>query len=55
MARPILSDIQIYGRLLGYVRPFWIAFLVSIAGYLLYSLSNVAFVQLLPQVCEVET
>lgn len=52
MATPHLSDIQIYGRLLGYVKPFWIAFLISMAGYLIYSLSNVAFVQLLSYIVD---
>ena len=36
-----------YGRLLRYVTPYWAAFLASILGFGLYSLSNVAFVQLI--------
>jgi subfamily B ATP-binding cassette protein MsbA len=46
------SDIQIYKRLLGYVVPFWPAFLLSIIGYLIYSLSNVAFIQLLSYIVD---
>lgn len=39
------SDAHIYGRLLRYVAPYWLAFVFSIFGYLLYSISNVGFVQ----------
>ena len=46
------SDIQIYSRLLSYVTPFWAAFLISIIGFLIYSLSNVAFVQLLSYIVD---
>ena len=38
------SDLEIYRRLLTYVLPYWAAFLVSIVGFLIYSLSNVSFV-----------
>jgi subfamily B ATP-binding cassette protein MsbA len=41
------SDIKIYSRLLTYVTPYWVAFVISIIGFLIYSLSNVAFVQLI--------
>ena len=40
-----VSDARIYGRLLRYVAPYWLAFVFSVFGYLLYSLSNVGFVQ----------
>ena len=40
------SDIKIYGRLLSYVVPYWPAFLLGILGFLIYSLSNVAFLNL---------
>ncbi|MBO6701889.1 MAG: lipid A export permease/ATP-binding protein MsbA [Pseudomonadales bacterium] len=40
------SDIKIYSRLLSYVVPYWPAFLLSIFGFLIYSLSNVAFLNL---------
>jgi|TARA_B110000211_G_scaffold206513_1_gene241570 subfamily B ATP-binding cassette protein MsbA len=40
------SDMQIYGRLLTYVVPYIPAFLLSIVGFALYSLSNVSFLQL---------
>ena len=36
-----LNDWQIYRRLLGYVLPYWYLFLISILGFLLYSLGNV--------------
>jgi subfamily B ATP-binding cassette protein MsbA len=47
-----VSDIQVYRRLLSYVAPFWIAFLISILGFLIYSVSNVAFVQLLSYIID---
>jgi ATP-binding cassette, subfamily B, bacterial MsbA len=40
------TDMQIYGRLLTYVVPYIPAFLLSIVGFVLYSLSNVSFLQL---------
>jgi subfamily B ATP-binding cassette protein MsbA len=36
-----VSDLQLYGRLLGYVVPYWYIFLFSLAGYVVYSLGNV--------------
>ncbi len=47
-----VSDIQVYRRLLSYVTPFWVAFLASILGFLIYSVSNVAFVQLLSYIID---
>lgn len=47
-----VSDIQVYRRLLSYVTPFWVAFLASILGFLIYSVSNVAFVQLLAYIVD---
>lgn len=41
------GDLQIYGRLLSYVVPYWGAFLLSIVGFVLYSAANVGFVQLI--------
>ncbi len=46
------SDVRIYSRLLAYVVPYWAAFLVSILGFLLYSLSNVSFVQLISYIVD---
>lgn len=40
------TDAQIYGRLLSYVTPYWAAFLLSMLGFMIYSISNVGFVQL---------
>lgn len=41
-----------YGRLLSYVTPYWVAFLLSVAGFALYSLSNVGFMQLLAYIVD---
>ena len=41
------SDLGIYSRLLAYVIPYWVAFLLSMMGFFLYSLANVGFVQLI--------
>jgi subfamily B ATP-binding cassette protein MsbA len=46
------SDFKIYSRLLTYVVPYWAAFLVSIVGFLIYSLSNVSFVQLISYIVD---
>jgi ATP-binding cassette, subfamily B, bacterial MsbA len=46
------SDTRIYGRLLAYVVPYWAAFLISIFGFLLYSLANVSFVQLVSYIVD---
>ena len=46
------SDVGIYGRLLRYVLPYWAAFLLSILGFLLYSLANVSFVQLVSYIVD---
>ncbi|MCB1692179.1 MAG: lipid A export permease/ATP-binding protein MsbA, partial [Pseudomonadales bacterium] len=40
------GDVAVYARLLRYVVPYWGAFLLSIVGFILYSLSNVGFIQL---------
>jgi len=48
----IKSDVGIYGRLLRYVLPYWAAFLLSILGFLLYSLANVSFVQLVSYIVD---
>ncbi|MAI41775.1 MAG: lipid ABC transporter permease [Gammaproteobacteria bacterium] len=49
---PDISNTGIYRRLLAYVIPYWIPFLVSIVGYLIYSASNVAFVQLISYIVD---
>jgi len=41
------TDMQIYGRLLRYVTPYWGAFLLSIVGFMIYSLANVSFLTLI--------
>ena len=41
------TDMQIYGRLLRYVTPYWAAFVLSIIGFMIYSLANVSFLSLL--------
>ena len=41
------SELGVYSRLLTYVIPYWGAFLLSMIGFLLYSLANVGFVQLI--------
>jgi len=46
------SDAQIYGRLLSYVAPYWGAFSLSMAGFILYSLSNVGFMQLVAYIVD---
>ena len=47
MTRPTEhTDVEIYGRLLGYVTPYWAAFVFSMLGFVLYSVSNVGFLQL---------
>ena len=52
LAVPLKSDAGAYRRLLGYVLPYWMAFLVSILGYLIFSFSNVAFVQLISYIVD---
>ena len=46
------SDLLIYGRLLRYVLPYWPAFLLSIFGFFLYSITNVSFVQLISYIVD---
>ena len=46
------SDLEIYRRLLTYVLPYWAAFVVSIVGFLIYSLSNVSFVWLVSYIVD---
>ena len=41
------SGVKTYVRLLGYVRRYWLAFVVSIGGLVLHSAAEVAFVDLL--------
>ena len=41
------SGVQTYARLLGYVRRYWLAFVISIGGLVLHSAAEVAFVDLL--------
>ncbi|MBQ74463.1 MAG: lipid ABC transporter permease [Gammaproteobacteria bacterium] len=46
------SDVKIYSRLLSYVIPYWGAFLLSILGFLIFSLSNVSFLQLVSYIVD---
>ncbi|MFT4631803.1 MAG: subfamily B ATP-binding cassette protein MsbA [Candidatus Azotimanducaceae bacterium] len=46
-AKPGTTDLQIYGRLLKYVLPLWAAFVCSILGFVMYSVANVGFAQLI--------
>ena len=46
------SDIEIYGRLLSYVLPYWGAFVASIIGFLIYAMSNVSFLQLISYIVD---
>ncbi len=46
------TDTQVYGRLLSYVTPYWAAFLLSMFGFILYSLSNVGFMQLVAYIVD---
>ena len=41
------SGVTTYVRLLGYVKRYWLAFVVSIGGLVLHSAAEVAFVDLL--------
>ena len=42
-----LSDWQLYGRLLRYVVPYWYYFVLSLVGYLIYSMGNVLLADLM--------
>lgn len=46
------GDMQIYGRLLSYVTPYWGAFLLAMVGFMIYSLANVSFVQLISYIVD---
>jgi len=46
------TDMQIYGRLLAYVWPLWGAFALSIVGFVIYSLANVSFAQLISYIVD---
>ncbi len=39
--RKRVNDLQLYGRLLGYIVPYWYIFVFSLLGYVIYSLGNV--------------
>ena len=41
------SDWQLYGRLLGYTVPYWYIFVLSLLGYVVYSLGNVLLADLM--------
>lgn len=47
-----VTDTQVYGRLLSYVTPYWAAFIFSMLGFVLYSLSNVGFMQLVAYIVD---
>ena len=42
-----LSDWQLYGRLLAYVVPYWYFFVLSLGGYMVYSVGNVLLADLM--------
>ena len=42
-----VSDWRLYGRLLGYIVPYWYIFLFSLLGYIVYSLGNVLLADLM--------
>jgi subfamily B ATP-binding cassette protein MsbA len=55
---PPASGLQTYARLLGYLRPLWPAFIVSMLGFMLYALTQSAFagiMQYLPAAFEGST
>lgn len=41
------EDLALYARLLGYVRPYWFHFLLSLVGFAVYASSHVVFAELL--------
>ncbi|MCC5888441.1 MAG: lipid A export permease/ATP-binding protein MsbA [Gammaproteobacteria bacterium] len=41
------KDLALYARLLGYVRPYWFHFLLSLLGFAVYASSHVVFAELL--------
>lgn len=51
-AAPRTTDLQIYGRLLKYVLPLWGAFVCSIFGFVIYSVANVGFAQLISYIVD---
>lgn len=51
-SKPRAKDVVIYGRLLSYVTPYWLAFLLSVVGFVLYSISNVGFMQLVAYIVD---
>ena len=42
-----LSDWQLYGRLLSYVKPYWYFFAFSLCGFIVYALGNVLLADLM--------
>jgi hypothetical protein len=46
------SDVQVYGRLLKYVSIYWAAFLLSMLGFIIHSVANVGFVQLIAYIID---
>lgn len=42
-AAPTLTGMALYSRLLGYIKPLWWAFLLSVVGYLLYGAATASF------------
>lgn len=41
------KDLALYARLLSYVRPYWLPFLLSLVGFAVYASSHVVFAELL--------
>ena len=46
------SDTAIYSRLLSYVIPYWPFFILSMLGFVIYSVSNVSFMQLIAYIID---
>jgi subfamily B ATP-binding cassette protein MsbA len=44
---PGVSDWKLYGRLVGYVVPYWYIFVFSLLGYIVYSMGNVLLADLM--------
>ena len=46
------SSLRVYKRLLGYVRPYWFIFLLSLLGFLLYAATQPAFAAIMQQIVD---
>lgn len=52
MTAPKPSSLRVYRRLLGYVRPYWLIFLLSLLGFLLYAATQPAFAAIMQQIVD---